>query len=249
MNQHPKTLLSVIDHYAFLMAGRKHLQDIPIRVINLEKRADRLSRLRAKLELTGLQFSPLNAVDGSDPNFGDPSSGFLSPGLAANWLSHQAAYSELASSDREFMLILEDDADFSPNQFNRRRLESHVLLMDKHGVDLLQIGFISHLYRIWSPRGFLDYVIAIRARRIKMDKDLREVFVQDEFRAGAHGYIIRRSLAEKLIGKNVPAALASDYFLSSLAASGSSFRIARLFRSILEQESRQVFGGLVDSDV
>ena len=225
------------------------MQEISIRVISLEKRTDRLSRLRARLEPTGLQFSPLNAIDGSDPNFGDPSNGFLSPGLAANWLSHQAAYSELVSSNQKFMLILEDDADFSPNQFNRQQLENQVLLMDKHHLDLLQLGFISHLYRIWSPRGFLDYVIAKRARRIKKDKELKEVFVLNEFRAGAHGYIVRRSLAEKLIGKNLPAALASDYFLNSLAASGSSFRIARLFRSILEQESRQSLGALVDSDV
>jgi hypothetical protein len=113
---------------------------------------------------------------------------------------------------------------------------------------MLQVGFISHLYKLSKPRGLLDLVLAFRAKRIVYQRGLEDRIVLGEYRAGAHAYLVRRPLAKELVGANTPTLLAADNFFESLARQDSRKRFGRLFKSAIEQESRVHGSKALDSD-
>jgi len=218
-------------------------------VINLDRRPDRLRTIDASLRILDLPYERVPAVDAQAKEFQWHSKRFLSAGLAANWLSHQKAFELFTASTADFALILEDDADILRSKLTRETLTTWTLAMQTHNLSVLQIGFVSHVYRLTRPRGLLDLLLATRAGRVRRDKGSKLRFVVGEFRGGAHAYLVDKSMATELIGANLPPFLSSDNFFESLARHGGAYRIARLFRSAVEQESRLKEGQLPDSDV
>ena len=84
--------------------------EVLVQVINLERRPDRLARMRAQLEKAGLSFVVQVAVDGQLETH-EPK--FLSKGAIGCWKSHVNAMRRIVESKAPFGLILEDDADIS----------------------------------------------------------------------------------------------------------------------------------------
>ena len=217
-------------------------------MINLKRREDRLSKIAADFESKGLVFSRIDAVDGQDLSRLLPPPSFVSYGLVANWQSHQKCLIAFLESEAEYALILEDDVEVADSKLNASKLGDWVGIMSRENLDLLQIGYIGFLYKLSKARGLLDLLLSLRAKRIKRESRTGEIIVMDEFRAGAHAYIINRALAKALMGTNSPTLLATSSFLGSLAGTTQKFRFARLFTSALEQSSRAEAGQLADSD-
>jgi hypothetical protein len=98
----------------------------------------------------------------------------------------------------------------------------------------------------------LEFLIALlRNRGTKDSSGLR--FVNGDFRAGAHAYIVNARLAEA-ISTNVPEPplIPWDGYLESLArgqVGRGDIRIARLVKSVVSQASRVPESPKVDSDI
>jgi GR25 family glycosyltransferase involved in LPS biosynthesis len=222
--------------------------EVEIYVINLDRRPDRLERIGSTLISRNLKFNRVSAVDGSKAPVGQSELDLLTPGERAIWSSHQNALSDFLQSESEYALILEDDANLANSRISQESLSKWVSAMEKLGLSMLQVGFISHLYKLSKPRGLLDLVLALRAKRIVYQSGLDTRIALGEFRAGAHAYLVKRPLAKELVGANTPTILAADNFFESLARQDSRKRFGRLFKSAIEQESRVQGSQALDSD-
>ena len=221
-----------------------------VQVINLERRPDRLARMRAELQKAGLTFEVQVAVDGQLDTH-EPK--FLSKGAIGCWKSHVNAMRRIVEAKAPFGLILEDDAVFSP-VVNDKFLSELTELMKSNEIDILQIGFIDWLYSLsWDSLrpGLLEFLIDLLKRRGARDPSgIR--FVPGEFRDSAHAYIVNARLAEAIsdIIPGPPLIPWDDYL--GLLAKNQMFRdikIARLVKSVATQYSYQVKGLKSDSDI
>jgi GR25 family glycosyltransferase involved in LPS biosynthesis len=224
------------------------ISKVEIYVINLDRRPDRLERIGLTLTSRNLRFNRVSAVDGSKSPVGQTELDLLSPGERAIWSSHQKALDDFLKSESKYALILEDDANLANSIISQESLSKWVSAMETLGLSMLQVGFISHLYKLSKPRGLLDLVLAFRAKRIVYQRGLEARIVLGEYRAGAHAYLVRRPLAKELVGANTPTLLAADNFFESLARQDSRRRFGRLFKSAIEQESRVLGSKALDSD-
>jgi len=223
--------------------------DFNVYVINLDRRSDRLNKVRSALAEKGLNFIRVSAVDGAQKYPVSSTIRFLSPGSKANWDSMQSAFSQFLSSQAQFALVLEDDADVASSSISEADVRKWIYAMKQLDLSLLQVGFISHLYKLSKPRGLLDLLLALRRGAIVNLSDPKVRVVLGEFRAGAHAFIVDRPLAEELLRANQPPYLASDNFLESLARHDSQRMLGRLFSSAVEQESRIEPNQQLDSDI
>lgn len=220
-----------------------------IQVINLARRPDRLARIRSELEAAGLAFDIQVAVDGQR-DAADTT--VLSKGEIATWKSHINAMLTLEKSKLGFSLVLEDDATLL-SSLSSDSLDQLIEVMLRHQLDILQIGFIEHIYLIYRLRGFVDFLSSIKQRRRKKDSLTGVKFIAGEFRAGAHAYIVS-SRAAQMLSNHVPEPplMAWDTFLGFLAISHEymgNVKMARLTKSKVAQASRKNKSSLIDSDV
>ena len=224
--------------------------EVLVQVINLERRPDRLARMRAQLEKAGLSFEVQVAVDGQLETH-EPK--FLSKGAIGCWKSHVNAMRRIVESKAPFGLILEDDAVLSP-VVNDRFLSKMTDLMKRNQIDILQIGFIDWVYSLsWDSlrQGILEFLIDFLKRRgVRDSSGVR--FVPGEFRDSAHAYIVNTRLAEA-ISEIIPGPplIPWDDYLGLLAKNQvyRDIKIARLVKSVATQDSYQVKGLKPDSDI
>jgi GR25 family glycosyltransferase involved in LPS biosynthesis len=221
---------------------------VKIYVINLDRRLDRLERISKQLTESNLSFERIQAVDAKSLE-AFATNVVLEKTYVANWMSHQIALGVMSNSKEEFGLILEDDADLKSSEISPDELASLTVLMKSNEIDLLQIGYISEIYKLPRLRGFLELILDIRGRRLSWQHTSKKWLVKNRYRAGSHCYMISRSAASKLFGLNVPPALATDPFYAALAENSVGIQIARLGKSLVEQESRNGSLNPVDSDL
>ncbi|MDB9861159.1 glycosyltransferase family 25 protein [Amylibacter sp.] len=95
-------------------------QVIPVWVINLTKRPDRLKAIAQRLDALGIEWTRLEAVDGANCDEGELNIskqygkiGEISSGARACSASHHKFWNELISSNSKFGIILEDDVELS----------------------------------------------------------------------------------------------------------------------------------------
>ena len=95
-------------------------QLIPVWVINLKKRPDRLQKIGNRLDQLGIKWQRIDAVDGLNCNLSsldisakDGEIGFLSDSTRACTASHYKFWEILISSKYKYGIVLEDDVEFS----------------------------------------------------------------------------------------------------------------------------------------
>jgi GR25 family glycosyltransferase involved in LPS biosynthesis len=149
-----------------------------------------------------------------------------------------------------YSLILEDDAVLT-SVLNEKFLSEMMELMDRNKLDILQIGFIEHLYSFSLRSGVLESIINLLNERGR--KDLSGFrYVLGEFRSGAHAYIVSARLAEGISSAvSEPPLLPWDDWLGLMAKAQThrKFRIARLVKSVVSQASRSSLNSKIDSDI
>jgi GR25 family glycosyltransferase involved in LPS biosynthesis len=218
-------------------------------VINLNRRHDRLARISNALRQSHIAFERIEAVDGQEMGAAS-SSPILRSGEVACWHSHVKALRNFLDSDWPAALILEDDADVQ--RLTATMINESIQSMHELSVDVLQLGWIDHIYKYPSSRGVIDYVSALRSRRIKKSSSGGTQLVLGEFRAGSHAYLINRKAAQALVETNSPAMLAVDEYLGALAKNSfgsSKLQIGRSFECLIGQVSRKATDSTIDSDV
>ena len=218
-----------------------------IQVINLTSRPDRLAIMRSQLKNAGLEFQTQVAVDGKRVAL---ESEFLSKGEIGAFKSHVNAMRRQIEDGVAYSLILEDDAALT-SVVNEKFLSEMMELMDRNKLDILQIGFIEHLYSFSLRSGVLESIINLLNERGR--KDLSGFrYVLGEFRSGAHAYIVSARLAEGISSAvSEPPLLPWDDWLGLMAKAQThrNFRIARLVKSVVSQASRSSLTSKLDSDI
>ena len=222
-----------------------------IRIINLDRREDRWRIVSDQLGLLSQVFCKrMSAVDGQ--SLVNPDTRAVSVGNVGCWLSHQHCFSAQNEAGENWNLVLEDDVKFRVN-VSPAILAELVALCEEGEIDVLQLGWIENLYKPFSARAILDFVLAVRAGRLrKVGATQRRSIVHGEFRAGSHAYLISLNGARKLLGSNIPVMLAADAYLGALAQNhyeDSGLRFARLTKSLAGQQSRDFTKAPIDSDI
>jgi len=221
-----------------------------VQVINLARRPDRRQSVTADFKGLGIPLLFVEAVDGL---------GMIEapiPGLSntekACWQSHLIAMRNLLNSENDYTLVLEDDA-YPAEEFSQTALGVLVELARNQNLDVLQLGFIEHLYHWYKPQGLTDLLMALKQKRLAKDPETGIRFVRNEFRAGAHAYLISKRGAKILAScVETPPMLPFDGFLEVLSKQGgraSGLQMARLSSSMIQQRSRLAAKTEVDSDV
>lgn len=221
-------------------------------VINLARRPDRLSTINARLDDLGLTSTTVVALDGRD--LGDlPAGTLVSPSSYACWASHLLAHRAFLSSGESHALILEDDAVLDATLDWITLLYDMPAEMKRHSLDYLQLGYISTLYRSDSLRNLVRRALSADVSKFDLVMANRRFRALDGVsRAGSHGYVLTREMANLLQHHHQPAWVNPDGFLERLASSrrdAHTLRMACLQRSVISQESRVGHRSLIDSDI
>jgi GR25 family glycosyltransferase involved in LPS biosynthesis len=203
--------------------------------------------MASQLKNAGLDFETQVAVDGKKSGF---ESKFLSMGEIGAFKSHVNAMRRQKETEAEYCLILEDDATLNP-VVNHKFLTKMMELMERNKIDILQIGFIEHIYSFSLHSGVLESIISLLNGRGRKDPSGFR-YVMGDFRSGAHAYIVSSHLAEGISSAiSEPPLLPWDDWLGLMAKAQThrNFRIARLVKSVVSQASRSSQNSKIDSDI
>jgi len=219
-------------------------------LINLDGRPDRLTSATAQLQNLGINFRRIPAIS-PDKDFAELFP-FVTPGVAAIWLSHMKALSAFLATKEESALILEDDLEIKVKSG-----KFYEILSTSENFDFLQIGFlvtntidsVQFLFNNIKDLFFkilnrfsntsLPYSQFFRSKYLVYDQDETPlILVKHNVRAGAHAYVVNREFAKVLLNLNNPIIFSTDQFYISLAAM-RSFKMARVRKSIVSQSSSQ----------
>jgi len=219
---------------------------IPL-VINLSHREDRMINAICGADELGLNFVRIEAINADDFTV---SPLFVTKGALACWESHKLAMRALLDSSHSFALILEDDFQV----FEPKRLKQLLDCPERfEGIDIFQFGFLVNDYKeridlvlknienfIFSLLGRINFKVFrfnfCFSNRLRVRRKLQLPFtwVADDFRAGAHSYLISKAAAKRILSLNEPTFLTTDAFFVSLN-SVKAFRICRSSKSLVGQ--------------
>lgn len=216
--------------------------------------------MESLLSTLKLDYERLSATDSYDVSNVDTSP--LSPSEFACISSHIRASERLLASTWTHLLVLEDDAALHTRLIRHKpKLIKliHTLpgWMSRTNVNLLQIGHIGHLYNITSRSGlafrFVEMALGKKSQTVRIAGYKLRIW-QNQFRAGAHAYIIDREFA-KFVSKQPNSGFGIDDLFTYVASANvnsnrDGLRVASLDRSLFEQESRTGSkGSALDSDI
>jgi GR25 family glycosyltransferase involved in LPS biosynthesis len=221
---------------------------VDVYLINLSRRGDRLKSALSELGKVSAEVHIIDAVD-AQIYFGKESV-FISKAALVCSLSHEKALNEFLHSGQPYGIIVEDDLKvISSENFN-----NSINLALKYDIDLLQIGFLvkgfsdsidffivnttSTIIKLYN---FFTKLLAfgeLNRLRVKRNIGLPVNLVPDNFRAGAHCYLISRSFASELIKVVHASNNTFDGFLMSIALH-RKFKVARYLRSAVSQFSTE----------
>lgn len=163
------------------------LNRMKIKVINLDKRPDRMETFKSKYPLNKV-FTRFSAVDGmklkSSPDlyqlFRHNDYNFRR-GITGCALSHLQLWMELAESDSDHYFIMEDDVDFS-SEFNDNKL-IELMTENESKFDIFYLGHTNH-------------------SRVCIDKGIHQLNKQQAFFhsiGGLFGYVMSKKCAQMML--------------------------------------------------
>jgi len=207
--------------------------------------------MRSRLDEAMLQYSFVDAFDARSLT-SLPTGTLTSATLYSAWVSHVRAMRAFAESGESCALILEDDAVLETSLDWVLFLKDLEQLMSSEALDYVQLGHISAAY----PKG--NWLMRTARRYRNQPPTIRPRLAGRSFvlqlglsRAGAHAYVLSRSLAEAIPQYNDPTWVGPDGFFERFASACQSegqFRLATTLPSLVEQESREFVGSTIDSD-
>ena len=221
---------------------------IDVYLINLTRRSDRLKVALSELHKVNSNVLRIDAIDAQTYLGEEPV--FISNAALACSLSHEKALREFLFSGEPYGVIAEDDLKVvSSKNFNKSKN-----LAIEHEIDLLQIGFWVH-----GLSDLIDLLIVnftniilkivnlftrylgfgvVSKLRFKRNLGMPLNLVPDNFRAGAHCYLISRNLASELIEIIEVSNNTYDGLLMSISLH-RKFKVARFLMSAVSQHKTE----------
>lgn len=185
---------------------------LPVYVINLDRRPDRLAIVTDNLNRIGLAFTRIAAVDGRTL-VNDPAVRQMGPGHAACFRSHQKAMSALLGSGAPAALILEDDVGVASTV--PKILASLDWWPAGHGAVKLESALDSKT-RIWLGR---------TVGRMPDGRELRPIL---HSHLGGYGYLVDYRTAAEAVAMAPEKSIPIDHLLFNLTNSALARRIRPL---------------------
>jgi GR25 family glycosyltransferase involved in LPS biosynthesis len=191
--------LQIMPTLARTIRGHRCAQRLTARVINLERRPDRLESFRLRLaDAVGSQLASrvqrYPAIDGRALTL-TPEIRHLFRGNDFGYrrsfigcaLTHLALWQELAASDAPAFLVFEDDVTLCRG-FEGQLIELCAALDEHHpAFDLLLLGYCD-----WNPRAEDDFERSHRAARVRR-------FEGEHYLGGTFAYVLSRQGARRLL--------------------------------------------------
>jgi GR25 family glycosyltransferase involved in LPS biosynthesis len=222
-------------------------------VINLTRRPDRLKSVTERFHRVGLALTPFVAVDAEDlPPTSE--SDLVTRGIRACWRSHEKLLELIADGDDEVALILEDDVVPSLSVEWTLLAERIGPAMLMRQIDFLQLGFVSWQFGMTRPGALEKFRRTLyRESTSTVLLDVNRSVVLGSALSGTHAYAVSREFARRVSGINDPCWTGADGLymrISSMSGTDGLFpTMARLKKSIAEQDSRDKRSSTLDSDV
>ena len=185
---------------------------IPVYVINLDRRPDRLAIVTDNLDRIGLSFTRIRAIDGQTLD-SDPATRRMGAGHVACCRSHYKAMAALLETGAPAALILEDDVEVSPAV--PALLASLDWWPEGHGAVKLE-STTRERRRIWL------------GRPVGRTPDGRELSPILHSHLGAYGYLIGRRAAAEVAALAPETPLPIDHLLFNLTNSAFARRLRPL---------------------
>ncbi len=226
-----------------IIRGHNLLNQTPIHLINLDRRADRLDEFMQRVSLASgdrlaSRIERFSAIDGQDlemtPEIMHMFRGSDLPlrrSQTACALSHLSLWIELISSEHDRYIIFEDDAFFADN-FNSRL---GVLLGQLDDESAIDVAFLGLHYHDDSQRPQSSV------------QTFRELQI-DQLMGGTFGYLITRSGAQKLL--NIAQVEGIPYGIDTfMLMNRHRVRLIESLPNIVSSPVARSDGSLVDSDI
>ena len=221
---------------------------IPVYLINLDFRLDRLAECELEAVKNNLSFVRVSAII---PPELLPEGTLITPPAYACLQSHLSTLKTFLSTEHSHALILEDDFQV----INNRALVSFLTRQSYAKFDFVQLGFLQmglrhrlDLFNLRVENSFLRLLLSVlhffpdskqnRRLRIKRRMGVPSGFIPDDIRSGAHCYVISRELAKAVLGLNKPAFLTIDSLYGSLPWN-HKFEMIRTSKSWVRQSKSQ----------
>jgi len=216
-------------------------------VINLEKRLDRRESAASQFAQLSFPVEFVSAISAS--NISAEEAHYLPKAAVACWKSHMRTYEILLESSHSHAVIIEDDFKI----LNLKQIE--LILRKTIGleIDLLQIGFLNkgirqrvHTISANIENTFFKFLSYISKFPIPIVKNMNNRLrvrraaeslpgmVPDDFRSGAHFYLISRNMASEILKFNNPVFLTADNLLEASVWS-RYFKTYRVKHSLVGQ--------------
>ena len=182
-------------------------QVIPVWVINLKKRPDRLKKIEKRLNKLGVEWENIEAIDGQSCKenaldislkFGEI--GFLSNNTRACSASHYKVWELLISRKVHYGIVLEDDVELSDDFKDLLYDESWI----PKGSNLIKL-------EKFAPNKVSTILIgAVLSQALENTRHVHEMYSRH---TGAAAYLLSREGAEKLVKWNSQFTVPVDHLL------------------------------------
>jgi hypothetical protein len=221
---------------------------VPIFLINLDSRLDRLADSQIQAKKNNFKFIRVPAIT---PPESLPDGTLISPPAYACLQSHLMSLKAFLSTEHSHALILEDDFAVT----NNRAFAKFLNYQSYKHFDFVQLGFLQmgirhrlDLINLQIENGFLRFLGFIlrlspdssQSKRLRIRRRIGVPFgfIPDDIRSGAHCYVISRKLAEVVLRLNDPAFLTIDSLYGSLTWN-HQFKMIRTSNSWVKQTNSQ----------
>lgn len=211
-------------------------------IINLASETDR--RQSSIHEVAKLGLTPKFIVAEKSSDTAHLKNGFLRSGASACFASHLKAWQEVSKSTKKYTIVTEDDLFIRDD----KKFVETLQLIASSSLDIVQLGFLKTGFRQIVDVKLQNLEISLirvlnlffgkaieNKLRVKRNVDLPRIFVADDFRAGAHCYVLTAQSATRLLSKSSSSAITLDAYLMALSWH-QAFRVARVKRSLADQK-------------
>jgi GR25 family glycosyltransferase involved in LPS biosynthesis len=229
-----------------------HQENFPFNafLINLDSRRDRFLQATIEAQKINLSLTRISALTPQDLDASELDHSVLTPGALACLKSHQAVWKLISEGDAPFGLVLEDDFKF----ISKKKFLGYCNITAIENFDILQLGYLRSNFRYWidinlqnvesvffifmgrvSQAMRLNLETKLRIRR-HMHLEFRQV--ADDFRAGAHAYIISKVAAKELLKINQSDFVTVDGYLCVIAWT-RYLRVIRVSKPVVTQRKSE----------
>lgn len=212
-------------------------------IINLPDEVARRASSIREVQKLGFEYKIVTAEDGAVAVHQE--NGFLRSGASACFASHIKAWEVAAKGKKQYSVIVEDDI----RVLDIGRCIRILGDLPESSLDIVQLGFLSTGFRQFVDIKLQNIEIRIfmlanilfgrrlnHKLRIYRNLKLPKGLLADDFRPGAHFYVLTSDAARRLLSVASQPAITLDAYLMALSWH-QAFNVARVRKSLVGQKN------------